>query len=112
MLVMSNEAVYVGEFWRLLTASLTSGGLFGTLMNLLVLWIAGRALESELGGWRMIALFFTAGLGGTTLMFVLGPVSAAGYGASAAVLGLLAANAIFKYKTGRTSGPTSGCSCC
>ena len=99
MLVMINEAVYVGEFWRLLTAALTSGGLFGTLMNLLVLWLAGRALESELGGWRMIALFFTAGLGGATLMFVLAPISAAGYGASAAVLGLLAANAIFKHKT-------------
>ena len=96
---MSNEAVYVGEFWRLLTAALTSGGLFGALMNLLVLWLAGRALESELGGWRMTALFFTAGLGGATLMFVLGPIYAAGYGASAAVLGLLAANAIFKHKT-------------
>ncbi len=99
MLVMSNEAVYVGEFWRLLTAALTSGGLFGTLMNLLVLWLAGRVLESELGGWRMIALFFAAGLGGATAMFVLGPISAAGYGASAAVLGLLAANAIFKQKS-------------
>ena len=98
-LIMSNEAVYVGEFWRLLTAALTSGGLFGALMNLLVLWLAGRALESELGGWRMTVLFFTAGLGGATLMFVLGPIYAAGYGASAAVLGLLAANAIFKHKT-------------
>ena len=64
-------------------------------MNMLVLWIAGRALESELGGWRTIALFLTAGLGGTTVMFVLAPIDAAGYGASAAVLGLLAANAIF-----------------
>ena len=99
MLAMINEAVYVGEFWRLLTAALTSGLLFGTLMNLLVLWLAGRALECEPGGWRMIALFFTAGLGGATLMFVLAPISAAGYGASAAILGLLAANAIFKHKT-------------
>jgi membrane associated rhomboid family serine protease len=99
LLVMSNEAVYVGELWRLVTAALTSGGLFGTLMNLLVLWLVGRAMESELGGWRTAMLFFSAGLGGATLMFVLGPIQAAGYGASAAVLGLLAANAIFKYKT-------------
>ena len=66
LLVMSNEGVAVGEFWRLLTAALTSGGLFGPLMNLLVLWIAGRAMESELGGWRILALYFAAGLGGTT----------------------------------------------
>jgi membrane associated rhomboid family serine protease len=99
LLVMINEAVYVGEYWRLLTASLTSGTIFGTLMIMLVLWLAGRALESELGGWRTIALYVVSGLGGATLMFVLGPPWSAGYGASAAVLGMLAANAIFKRKT-------------
>ena len=67
-------------------------------MNLLVLWIAGRTMESELGRWRMLALFFAAGLGGTTLLFVFGPPFGLGYAASAAVIGLLAANSIFKYK--------------
>ena len=95
---MSNQAVAAGQFWRLITAALTSGGLFGTLMNLLVLWIAGRTMESELGRWRMLALYFAAGLGGTTLLFVLGPLSGLGYAASAAAIGLLAANSIFKYK--------------
>ncbi|HWJ54507.1 MAG TPA: rhomboid family intramembrane serine protease [Propionibacteriaceae bacterium] len=98
LLVMSNEAVFAGQLWRLFTAALTSGGLFGTLMNLLVLWIAGRALESELGGWRLVTLYFAAGLGGTTLLFVLGPLYGGGYAASAAAIGLLAANSIFKYK--------------
>jgi membrane associated rhomboid family serine protease len=98
LLVMSNEAVAGGQFWRLFTAALTSGGLLGTLMNLLVLWIAGRMMESELGRWRMLALYFAAGLGGTTLLFVFGPLSGLGYAASAAVIGLLAANSIFKYK--------------
>ena len=98
LLIMSNEAVFAGQLWRLFTAALTSGGLLGALMNLLVLWIAGRVLESELGGWRLLALYFTAGLGGATLLFVLGPVYGAGFGASAAAIGLLAANSIFKYK--------------
>jgi len=98
LLIMSNQAVAGGQFWRLVTAALTSGGLLGTLMNLLVLWIAGRTMESELGRWRMLALFFAAGLGGTTLLFVFGPVSGLGYAASAAVIGLLAANSIFKYR--------------
>ena len=98
LLMMSNEAVFAGQLWRLFTAPLTSGPLLGTLMNLLVLWIAGRAIESELGSWRLVALYFAAGLGGTTLLFVLGPLSGQGYGASAAAIGLLAANSIFKYK--------------
>jgi membrane associated rhomboid family serine protease len=37
-------------------------------------------------------------LGGATALFVFGPISSAGYGAAAAVIGLLAANAIFKQK--------------
>jgi membrane associated rhomboid family serine protease len=98
LLVMSNEAIYAGQFWRLLTASLTSGSILGLLMNLLVLWIAGRAIESELGGWRFMALYVAAGLGGATMLFVVGPYSSAGFGAAAAVIGLLAANAIFKRK--------------
>jgi membrane associated rhomboid family serine protease len=63
-----------------------------------VLWIAGRTMESELGRWRMVALYFAAGLGGTTMLFVFGPLSGLGYAASAAVIGLLAANSIFKHK--------------
>jgi membrane associated rhomboid family serine protease len=98
LLMMNNEAVYLGQLWRLFTAALTSGTLLGTLMNLLVLWIAGRALESELGGWRLVVLYFAAGLGGTTLLFVLGPLYGGGFAASAAAIGLLAANSIFKYK--------------
>jgi membrane associated rhomboid family serine protease len=98
VLVMSNEAIYAGEFWRLLTASLTSGSILGVLINVLVLWIAGRAIESELGAWRFVALYAAAGLGGATLLFVLGPYGSAGFGAAAAVMGLLAANAIFKHK--------------
>ena len=98
LLVMSNQAVYLGQFWRLFTAALTSGTIVGLLMNLLVLWIAGRAIESELGAWRFVALYLAAGLGGATMLFVFGPPGSGGYGAAAAVIGLLAANAIFKYK--------------
>jgi membrane associated rhomboid family serine protease len=98
LLVMSNEAVYLGQFWRLFTAALTSGTILGLLMNLLVLWIAGRAIESELGAWRFVALYLAAGLGGATMLFVFGPAGSGGYGAGAAAIGLLAANAIFKHK--------------
>lgn len=100
LLAMSNFAVLQGEFWRLLTAGFVSGGLFGTLMNLLVLWIAGRAIESALGGWRFALLYLCAGLGGMTTFFLLAPWESATIGASSAIVGLLAANAIGKAKTG------------
>ena len=100
LLLMDNRAVAGGEVWRLLTAVLTSGSLLGVLMNLVVLWLAGRALESELGPGRFLALFLTAGLGGTTLFLVFGPPFGGALAASSAVIGLLAANAIGKHKLG------------
>ena len=99
VLSMYNLGIYQGQFWRLVTASLTSGSILGVLMNLLVLWLAGRALESELGSWRFVVLYFAAGLGGSTLYFCLGPTGGAALGAYSAVIGLLAANAVGKRKT-------------
>jgi membrane associated rhomboid family serine protease len=100
LLVMDNAAVAAGQVWRLLTAAFVSGSVLGVLMNLVVLWLAGRALESELGRWRLLALYLTAGLGGTTLFLVLGPPFGGALAASAAVVGLLGANAIGKHKSG------------
>jgi membrane associated rhomboid family serine protease len=99
LLVMANDFIYFGQFWRVLTSAVLSGTLIGLLMNLLVLWIAGRAIESELGGWRFAALYFAAGLGGATVFFLLAPPGGAVITASAAVIGLLAANAVGKLKT-------------
>jgi membrane associated rhomboid family serine protease len=99
LLVMSNEAVAAGQFWRLVTASIASIDLFGTLLNLLVLWLVGRAIESELGAGRFLALYLTAGLGGATLCFLLGPPGLVAAGPAWAIIGLLAANAIGKLKS-------------
>jgi membrane associated rhomboid family serine protease len=100
LLALSNVAVRTGEFWRLLTYGFTSVGLFGVAINLLVLWLAGRAMEAALGSWRFVALYVASGLGGATLFFALGPLGAGAVGASSAVVGLLAANAIVKRRGG------------
>lgn len=96
LMVMNNNAVSAGQLWRLFTYGFTAVGLFGVLMNLLVLWIAGRAMEEVLGPGRFVALYVFAGLGGATMFFVFGPSGAVAVGANAAVMGLLAANAIVK----------------
>lgn len=110
-LMMAGLYVEAGEVWRLLTYGLItygSGSLFnilGLLMNLLVLWMAGRSLESELGPVRFAALYLLAGLGGATVLFLLGPVNVGFAGSSAALVGLLGANAMFKRRTGEDIRP-------
>ena len=108
MLVLSNEYVYLGEFWRLVTYAFTSAGLLGLLMNLLVLWLAGRAMEAALGSWRFVALYVAAGLGGASLSFAVGPPGLVAVGASSAVIGLLAANALVKRRGGEDIRPDIG----
>ena len=108
LLVLSNEAVYFGEYWRLLTYAFTSFGLLGLLMNLLVLWLAGRAMEAVLGSWRFVVLYVAAGLGGAALSFAVGPMGLVGVGANSAVIGLLAANALVKHRGGEDIRPDIG----
>lgn len=108
LLALDNYAVYRGQLWRLLTFGFTSGRLIGLLMNLLVLWLAGRAMEAVLGSWRFLALYLAAGLGGATLFFAFGPIDLAAVGASSAVVGLLAANAIVKRQGGEDIRPDVG----
>jgi membrane associated rhomboid family serine protease len=108
LLVLSNEAVYFGEYWRLFTYAFTSFGLLGLLMNLLVLWLAGRAMEAVLGSWRFVVLYVAAGLGGAALSFAVGPMGLVGVGANSAVIGLLAANALVKHRGGEDIRPDIG----
>jgi membrane associated rhomboid family serine protease len=99
-LLMWNPAVAAGELWRLVTSGLVSGGLLGLAMNLLVLYLAGRAIESEVGPARFVALYLAGALGGSTLFYLLAPAGGATIGGASAVVGLLAANAIGKRKSG------------
>ncbi|MGI3784100.1 MAG: rhomboid family intramembrane serine protease [Janthinobacterium lividum] len=99
-LILFNPAVAGGELWRLLTSGFVSGGLLGLVMNLLVLWLAGRAIESEVGPGRFLAIYLAGTLGGSALFYLLAPQEGATLGAAAAVVGLLAANAIGKRRSG------------
>lgn len=108
LLAMSNSQVMAGQFWRLVTTSVVSGPLLGVLMNLLVLWIAGRALESELGSGRFVLLYLASGFGGATVFFLFAPPMAWSVGAASAIVGLLAANTVGKAKTGEDVRPDIG----
>jgi membrane associated rhomboid family serine protease len=99
LLAQSNYAIAGGQLWRLLTVVFTTSGLISTLLNLLVLFIVGRALEGVLGSSRFVVLYVLSGLGGATVLFVAGPLALGTAGGSGSVLGLLAANAAIKLRS-------------
>ncbi|GAB3762291.1 rhomboid family intramembrane serine protease [Microlunatus parietis] len=111
VLEMAGYYIETGQFWRLLTYGLITTGsgsffaILGLLMNLLVLWMAGRSLESELGSVRFAALYLIAGLGGATVLFLVAPTNYGFAGSTTALVGLLGANAIFKRRTGEDIRP-------
>lgn len=87
-----------GAVWQLLTYALLHGGLWHLLVNLLGLWMFGGDVERVLGSRGVLQLFLVSVAGGGLLHAVVGllvadPVRVVG--ASAGVLGLLTAFAIF-----------------
>lgn len=108
LLASSNLAVLNGQVWRLVTSGFITHGLLNTLMVALILWLAGRPLEDQLGGLRFGLLYVLAGFGGATLLFVVGPLGAVSLGASSAVIGLLAANGVVKQRRGEDIRPDIG----
>jgi membrane associated rhomboid family serine protease len=87
-----------GAVWQLLTYALLHGGLWHLLVNLLGLWMFGGDVERVLGSRGLLQLFLVSVAGGGLAHAVMGlivrePVFVVG--ASAGVLGLLTAFAIF-----------------
>ena len=93
------------QLWRPFTYTLLSDFPIGLLLNGLVLWIVGRALEPVLGWWRFLAVYLASGLGGALLLTWIGLPTVGFSGASIAVLGLIGANAAMKLKTGEDIRP-------
>ncbi|MEF9903167.1 rhomboid family intramembrane serine protease [Streptomyces sp. P9-A2] len=91
------EGLVNGEWYRLLTGAFlhlppTEGtfGLLHIVMNMMVLWNLGRAVEPMLGRVHYLALYLLSALGGSVLVLLLAPQEAV-VGASGAIFGLGAA---------------------
>ncbi|WP_030170559.1 rhomboid family intramembrane serine protease [Spirillospora albida] len=98
-----------GEWYRLFTAMFLHerGGNYGflhILLNMLVLWMLGPALEQVLGRWRFLTLFVLSGLGGWVLLYLVDP-GVGGLGASGAVFGLFGAYFMVVRRMGGQLGP-------
>lgn len=78
--------VEAGEWWRLVMPIFLHLGILHIVMNTLVLWVTGRWLEEDIGGWAFFFMYIAAGVAGFALSQVVG---LGGGGASGAVAGIL-----------------------
>jgi membrane associated rhomboid family serine protease len=79
----------------------TPGHLFG---NMLYLFAFGAIVEYAFGAWRTLAIYFTAGLGGSMLSYALLDSPRMSVGASGAIFGLIGATFVYLVRHHRTFG--------
>lgn len=94
--------IRTGEIWRLITPVFLHGSFLHIGFNMYALFIYGRGLESRFGHVRFTMLYFLSAFSGNVLSFLLTPNPS--LGASTAVFGLLAAEAMFLYQNRKLLG--------
>ncbi|MGV0992201.1 MAG: rhomboid family intramembrane serine protease [Mycobacterium sp.] len=80
-----------GEYYRLVTSAFVHYGILHIAFNMYALYVLGPPLEQHLGRGRFAALYGLSALGGSVLVYLLSPLSAATAGASGAIFGLFGA---------------------
>lgn len=88
-----------GEWGRLVTGGFLHAGLLHLLVNMFLLWVLGRQLESAYGSVRFTGLYLSSLLAGSLGVMLRDP-QALTVGASGAVFGLMAAAVIYQLQRG------------
>ena len=97
-----NELILAGQVWRLFTPMLLHGSIMHIGFNMYALYVIGSSLERHYGHWRFLLLYLLGGFTGNVISFILSPNPS--IGASTAVFGLVAAEAVFIYKNRKLFG--------
>jgi len=92
-MVVSQQFIDDGEWYRLVSAGFVHFGIFHVTMNMILLYQLGRLLEPSLGAVRLGLLYFASLLAGSAGTLIVSPDIPAG-GASGAVFGLMAAGVV------------------
>ena len=101
-----NQAILAGQIWRLITPVFLHGNILHLFSNMYALYVLGRNNEMLNGHLRFGLLYFLSAFGGNVLSFVLGNYTS--LGASTAVFGLLAAEAVFIWQNRTFFGNQAG----
>jgi rhomboid protease GluP len=91
-----NFLIIHGQLWRLVTPMFLHGSLLHIGFNMYALLIIGPGLEQHYGHLKFLLLYIVAGMAGNLASFWMSP--APSYGASTAIFGLVAAEAVFVYQ--------------
>ncbi len=91
----SNTLIQQGQFWRLITPVFLHVSLPHIAFNMYALYSFGTSLERHYGRRRFLLLYFLGGLGGFAFSYLFSPENSAG--ASTALFGVVAAEAVFLY---------------
>jgi rhomboid protease GluP len=93
-----NQYIRAGELWRLITPVFLHGSPAHIFFNMYALLSIGSLLEKHYGHARFAILYFIGAFTGNVFSFLFGSENAYSVGASTAVFGLIAAEAIFFYQ--------------
>jgi membrane associated rhomboid family serine protease len=89
--------VFRGEWWRIGASTFLHGGYLHVALNGYVLWVLGRSTERILGAARFLIVYFVSGIGGALLSATVHQ-GAPSVGASGAIWGLFAAQAVLAFR--------------
>lgn len=94
--------IFLGEWWRIITAGFLHAGILHIGFNLYALYFLGQGVERFYGGARFLAIYAISMLGGNALVLLFTPLSTPNFpfgiptvGASGAILGLVGALLVY-----------------
>jgi membrane associated rhomboid family serine protease len=102
---LSHQVIQSDEYYRFLTSMFLHLSFFHIASNMVSLLIVGPAVEVMLGRSRFVALYFLAGLGGSTASYLFAPANSVGAGASGAIFGVMGAYVILAHSRRRPIAP-------
>ncbi len=91
-----NDLIIAGQVWRLITPMWLHGSFLHITFNMYALYVIGSGIERYYGHGRFLVLYLLSGYAGNVVSFLMSPEPS--YGASTAVFGLVAAQAVFIYQ--------------
>jgi membrane associated rhomboid family serine protease len=85
------------EYWRMFTSMFLQSGIFHILFNMWALWAIGGFMESAVGRFKFVLLYFISGFAGSVLVVVAAPTDSLVVGASGAIFGMFGALAVHAF---------------
>jgi rhomboid protease GluP len=98
------QLIVLGEYWRLITPVLLHASPTHILLNMYSLFVLGPGLEKYYGHGRFVGLYLIAAFAGNVASFTFAAKNSISVGASTAIFGLAAAQAVFIYQNRKLFG--------